>query len=173
MSQDSKMRAFLLNAILDALYLPPNKLFTQKINSLVQRNSYLFSNNQELFQFEGVVYNLSTATARRRNKDPLNKLHPSLRDELRETIGMREEMRKEKSLITGYIQKVLMASSDISDYEVLFPEALHKTLHGVPGFFDPPCRAMSPQFLAAFADANERYSNGIKLRLMTNFIEFT
>jgi hypothetical protein len=176
MSHNPKARGIMLSHILDSLYVVPSKLYLQQVHDLVPRNSALFGNSQELLQFEGKVYGTSPSSSNFRRgvaPVPLNKLHPSLRDELRKILREREEIRREKSVVTGYIQKVLMVTDDISDYGQLFPEAMHKTIRGCTAFFEGPCKSMSPQFLAAFVHANERYINAMKLRLMTNFIERT
>jgi len=176
MSHNPKARGIMLSHISDALYLPTTKLHVSQVHDLVQRNSVLFGNRQELLQFEGKVYSIFPPPSNYRRgvaPVPLNNLHPSLRDEMREILRVREEIRREKSVVIGYIQRVLMLTTDISDYGALFPEAMHKTIKGCSAYLVHPYKSMSPQFLPIFVHANERYINAMKLRLMTNFIEHT
>lgn len=171
MTHSPTARSTLLTDILSTLYNIPTERIGMRMANAIRRNSALHGNRQMTLQFNGRLYSTNGAFKGSNAIPAINAVHPDMRDKVREILAEQDEIDREKAVVIGYIQKVLMASDDLTDYEILFPEALHPTLHEHREFFAESTKSMPPQFLGAFAESSVRYIQAIKLRLMTNFIE--
>lgn len=120
--KDPRMKARIMNAMLNMLYARPLNRLAETRLRLVQRNDFAHGNGISGFCFKGEYYRDNRNV---RRTIQVNRLMPELHAEMLEYLTeVSEEIPSEEIRTKGYIQKMLNASDNPADFMRLFPECL-------------------------------------------------
>jgi hypothetical protein len=126
------------DAIYDFLYQPVQRQFKARIDTLIGRNTVMGGHSHKHFVYKGVVYNADATNP------PLkkNRLVPALRADMEDCLkDLHELNNKELPYVIGFLNQVLNASNDLTDYLRVLPESVHYPLDQLMSTC--PCRSAS------------------------------
>lgn len=126
---DPKTKAIIKKHIYDFLYGPVDKDFTNRLKSIINKNSLLLGNAQQWVCYKGEYYSFSYSGLR---PVPMNRLRTEIRPLMDDYLTDVEEINNtEMPYVMGFITQVLNSSNNIQDYLELFPESIHKPIKAI------------------------------------------
>jgi hypothetical protein len=155
------------DALYEFLYKPAHEQLQRKLETLIIRNTLLAGNSHKSFQYKGESYNADVTQPPLRR----NRLVPQLKAQMDEYLEeLRQINEEELPYVLGYINQVLNASNDLTDYLRLLPPAVHRPIQQF--IKDCPCRAkqLSDERVEEIQRLNQNSINLIKARMVTNLI---
>jgi hypothetical protein len=136
MAYDPKTKKRILDGLIEHLYNPVERDFTNRLNKLIIDNSLIYGNNQRAFAYKGENYAIDKDIPLPR---PLNRLDRSLYPIMDQYLKEKEELvTTELPYVVGFITQVLNASDNFPDYFKLLPESIHSVLRKLAT--ECPCR---------------------------------
>lgn len=167
LEHDPRTKQQVKDALYSFLYGPIQKQFKSRIDTLILRNTLLNGYDHRHFVYKGVVYNSDTSPTPTRK----NRLNPQLKDQMEEYLADLTELNTEElPYVLGFLNQVLNASTDLSDYKRVLPESVHHPLDQL--LATCPCRttSLSSERVQALMSKNIETINMIKRRLVTNLL---
>ena len=167
LEHDPRTKQQVKDALYSFLYGPIQKQFKSRIDTLILRNTLLNGYDHRHFVYKGVVYNSDTSPTPTRK----NRLNPQLKDQMEEYLADLTELNTEElPYVLGFLNQVLNASTDLTDYKRVLPESVHHPLDQL--LATCPCRttSLSSERVQALMSKNIETINMIKRRLVTNLL---
>lgn len=164
---DPRTKQQIKDALYSFIYDPVQRDFKFRLETLVHRNTVMGGYSHRHFSYKGVVYNCDASPPPLRK----NRLIPALRAPMDEYLADLEELNhRELPYVLGFINQVLNASCDLSDYMRVLPEAVHHPLTKLVATC--PCRTASlpDEKVSLLTAKNQEPINMIKRRLVTNLL---
>ena len=167
LEHDPRTKQQVKDALYSFLYGPIQKQFKSRIDTLILRNTLLNGYDHRHFVYKGVVYNSDTSPTPTRK----NRLNPQLKDQMEEYLADLTELNTDElPYVLGFLNQVLNASTDLTDYKRVLPESVHHPLDQL--LATCPCRttSLSSERVQALMSKNIETINMIKRRLVTNLL---
>lgn len=150
------------------IYGPVQKAFRKRLDEIIHYNTLKLGNGYRSFVHRNELYQMDPP-------DPLpprmNRLHPSLSDEMNEYLRELEEINdKEIPYVIGFLTNVLNSSNSIQDYFSLFPDVIHQPLKQT--IKTCPCTngQLTAEDMNSILVRNTRAIELMKKRMMLNLI---
>jgi hypothetical protein len=164
---DPRTKQQIKNALYDFVYAPVDRQFKERLDAIIIKNTLMGGYAHRHFIYKGEVYNIEVTPA------PLkkNKLLAALRAPMDDYLVDKHELNSvELPFVLGFINQVLNASPDLTDYMRIFPESVHYPLNQL--LSTCPCRTttLNEDRVAALMARNQEPINMIKRRLVTNLL---
>ena len=164
---DPKTKSQIKDALYDFLYLPVQRQFKGRIDTLITRNTVMGGYSHKHFVYKGVLYSAeATPPALKKNR-----LVPTLRTDMEEYLRDLHELNNtELPYVIGFINQILNASNDLTDYLRVLPESVHYPLNQLMATC--PCRATSlnDEKVDAIKAKNKSSIDLMKQRLARNLL---
>lgn len=138
LEHDPRTKSLIKDALYDYLYLPVQRQFKARIETLITRNTVMGGYSHKHFVYKGVVYSAeATPPALKKNR-----LMPALRADMEEYLrDLHMLNNNELPYVIGFINQILNASNDLTDYLRALPESVHYPLEQLQATC--PCRSTS------------------------------
>ena len=164
---DPRTKQQIKDALYGFLYDPVQRQFKTRIETLIVRNAIMGGYGHKHFAYKGAVYECDSTPA------PLkkNRLQPALRGEMEDyLVDLNELNSHELPYVLGFLNQVLNASGDLTDYMRVFPESVHYPLNRL--LATCPCRTTSlgEARVTALISKNREPIGMIKRRLVLNLL---
>ena len=167
LEHDPRTKQQIKEIIYSFLYAPITHQFKSRLNTLIERNTITGRYSHRHFVYRGILYNgESTYPPLKRNR-LLTQLRQPMDVYLAELSKLNNQ---ELPYVLGFINQVLNASSDITDYLRVLPESVHYPLTQL--LSTCPCRAttLSEDKVTQLKIKNQEPINLMKQRLVTNLL---
>jgi hypothetical protein len=161
-------RIELIDALVRKLYRSSTLYGNKTINKLIQDNSELHGNNQQMFSFRKTVFTTSDFTGA--FPSPINTLSPTIREDVKEYLSFTEETNAEKCVVKGFLQRVVTSSHCAADYAKLTPTQLHSVIKQFSYGCEQGEGTLTEPEIAQFKHDNAKYLELVKTRLTMNLI---
>lgn len=164
---DPRTKQQIKDALYGFLYDPVQRQFRSRIETLIVRNAIMGGYSHKHFAYKGAVYCSDVAPPPIKK----NRLQAALRAEMEDYLMDLSELNShELPYVLGFLNQVLNASSDLTDYMRVFPESVHYPLNQL--LATCPCRTTSlgEERVTALISKNEEPIGMIKRRLVTNLL---
>jgi hypothetical protein len=167
LEHDPKTKKQIKDLLYEYLYQPVQRQFQGRIDTLITRNTMMGGYSHKHFVYKGVVYNAETT------QPPLkkNRLVPALRSDMEDYLkDLHALNNQELPYVLGYLNQVLNASNDLTDYLRCLPESVHYPLNQMMA--SCPCRSTSlnDEKVKALVDKNVDSIDLMKQRLARNLL---
>jgi hypothetical protein len=165
---DGRTKQIIKDSLLDFLYLPVERHFKHRLDTIIIRNTILGGHAEKTFHYKGQQYHCEETRLAPR---AWNKLDSSLRADMDEYLrDVSEIEERERPFIEGYIIKVLNSSNAFGDYLRLLPDSAHQPLMS----FMQACPCQTKQLNDARIEEllvkNKHTINMMKTRMVTNLL---
>ena len=167
LEHDPRTKQQIKDALYAFLYDPVQQQFKIRLDTLIMRNTLMGSHAHKHFTYKGVVYN-SDATSPPTRK---NRLQPALRPQMDDyLVDLHQLNNHELPYVLGFLNQVLNASCDLSDYLRVLPESVHYPLNQL--LATCPCRTTSldDDKVLRLRNKNQEPIEMIKRRLVMNLL---
>ena len=167
LEHDPNTKQRIKDALCAFLYDPVQRQFKGRLDTLVIRNTLMGGYSHKHFIYKGVVYN-SDATPPPVRK---NRLQAALRPQMDEYLTDLTQLNNhELPYVLGFLNQVLNASSDLTDYLRVLPESIHYPLNQL--LATCPCRTttLGDERVERLKTKNQESIDLIKRRLVTNLL---
>lgn len=167
LEHDPRTKMQIKDALYSFLYGPVQKQFKDRIDTLIIRNTIAGGYAHKHFVYKGVLYTSDVTPPPTRK----NRLQPQLRVPMEEyLVDLQQLNNHELPYVLGFINQVLNASSDLTDYMRVLPESIHYPLIHLAATC--PCRttSLAEERVTSLQTRNQMSIDLIKRRLVTNLL---
>ncbi len=164
---DPRTKQTIKDALYDFLYLPVQRQFKARIDTLITRNTVMGGYSHKHFVYKGVVYTAEATPAPIKK----NRLQPGLRADMEDYLkDLHALNNSELPYVIGYLNQILNASNDLTDYLRALPESVHYPLKELMATC--PCRStsLSDEKIEALKTKNKDAIDKMKQRLARNLL---
>lgn len=167
LDHDPRTKQQIKDALYSFLYEPVRRQFKSRIETLIARNTILGGYSHKHFVYKGVIYNSEASLAPHKKTRLLAQLRAPMDEYL---VDLDQLNNRELPYVLGFINQVLNASSDLSDYLRVLPESVHYPLNKL--LATCPCRTtqLAEDRVEALKLKNQEPINLMKQRLVTNLL---
>lgn len=161
-------RSIVKDAIYDYLYDPVMTDFGNRLVGIVDENSALHGNEQRCFTYRGHLY---TRDPHWIDSKPLNRLHPSLYDEMNRFLKDKDDLKTgEQPYVNGYLNQVLNISKTMEDCLELLPSGVHKPVYDFIDRWGTASVTLDAGIIERFLKRNQLPLQMLKQRLLLNLL---
>lgn len=167
LQHDPRTKQQIKDGLYDALYTPLQDEFRKRINAIIMKNAVLCGYGHASFLYKNTIYNCDPNPLPR----AMNRLTPSLHPEMNAYLQDQKILNdQELPYVMGYINQVLNASNDLSDYLRLLPPAVHQPVQTL--IDSCPCKAkrMSEETVQMLQAKNQAAIDLMKRRMVANLL---
>ena len=167
LEHDPKTKQQIKDALYSFIYDPVQKQFKNRIDTLIIRNAVAAGYSHKHVMYKGVLYNSESTPPPLRK----NRLVPALRPQMEEYLADVQQLNNhELPYVLGFLNQVLNASSDLSDYLKILPESVHHPLTALMATC--PCRTtfLPDERVQHIRAKNQESIDLIKRRLVFNLL---
>jgi hypothetical protein len=167
LQHDPRTKGQIKDALYDLLYLPVQRQFKARIETLITRNTVMGGYSHKHFVYKGVVYNAESTPAPIKK----NRLLPTLRADMEEYLADLHRLNaQELPYVLEFINRTLKSSNDFPDYLLCLPESMHHPLERLQATC--PCRStsLSDEKVEQLKLKNEDSIALIRQRLVRNLL---
>jgi len=164
---DPRTKQMIKDLLYAFLYSPVLKQYEKQLDSLIIKNALMIGAGHKSFTYKGEFYTCDDTAPPRK----MNRLDPRLKDDMEQYLKDIAQLNKyELPYVLGFINQVLNASNNLSDYLTVFPQAIHRPIEKL--IESCPCRAcnFSKETQTELVSKNKTAIDLLKKRLMVNLI---
>jgi len=167
LEHDPRTKQQIKDALYAFLYDPVQRQFKARIDTIIERNTILGGYSHKHFVYKGTTYNSDVTNPPVKR----NRLLPALRVPMDEYLADQSQLNlHELPYVLGFINQVLNASCDLTDYLRVLPESVHQPLQKLMATC--PCRTatLAQDRVEQLKVKNQEPINLMKQRLVTNLL---
>jgi len=168
---DPKVRLQLLTGIKNTLYENSDKRLKISLSELIRDNSSESGNDQRWMTYLGELYASAPAKEAEKITGPINLVHVTMRERMKAYLAAVQKTDQEKSLVLGYVRKIMAQSSHAEDLYKFLPLALHGSLSKLDRCFIAGPGKFSDKDVNQFKEDNAKYARMLTARLAYNLLD--
>lgn len=167
LEHDPRTKQQIKDALYSFLYEPVTRQLKNRLDTLIVRNTLMGGYMHKHFTYKGVTYNgdVSPLPIKR------NRLVPQLKDEMEQYLQDMDQLNNhELPYVLGFINQVLNASCDLTDYLRVLPESIHQPLQQLVATCPYRTTTLSEKKVEQLVSKNVEPIELMKKRLVTNLL---
>lgn len=167
LQHDPRTKQLIKDVLYDFLYDPVRNQFQRRLDVLIVRNTLLGGYSHKSFTYKGVLYSSDNGSPPRK----ANRLVPQLKDSMDEYLAdLKQVNEQEVPFVIGFINQVLNASNNLTDYLRILPDSVHYPLEKL--IDKCPCRdkKLNDDTVDQLREKNKTSIDMMKARMVTNLL---
>lgn len=167
LQHDPRTKQLIKDMLYDFLYTPVVNQFQRRLEVIIVKNALLGGYSHKSFSYKGVFYNTDTVAPPRK----ANRLVPQLKSTMDEYLAdLKQVNEQEVPFVIGFINQVLNASNNLTDYLRVLPDSVHYPLEKL--IDKCPCRdrKLNDDVVDQLKEKNKACIDMMKARMVTNLL---